>query len=198
MATDLALLAENLRAFYDLRERTLLVVGAGGGQLVDVYRDARHVLAIDSDASAVARLETALRGRPFGDRFEPFVQDLMACDRHADTVVFEFCLHEIAEPARALAHARTLAPDVLVFDHAPGSPWSWHACEEAKVVASWAAVERVGIRSRRDFAGEQVFRRRAELEARLAEQGPLAVERAARFPADVVIRIPMDYRCALL
>ncbi len=198
MATDLTLLAENLRAFFDLRDRTLLVVGAGGGQLVDVYRDTRHVLAVDSDASAMARLETALRERPFGDRFELLVQDFMACDRHVDTVVFEFCLHEIADPARALAHARTLGPDVLVFDHAPGSPWAWHACEEAKVVASWAAVERLGTRSRRDFRGEQVFRGRAELEARLAEQGPLAIERAAKFPADGVIRIRMDYSCALL
>ncbi len=198
MATDLGLVCENLRACYDLRDRTLLVVGAGGGQFVDVYRDARHVVAVDSDASAMARLETALRERPFGDRFELLVRDFEACDRSVDTVVFEFCLHEIPDPARALAHARTLAPDVLVFDHAPGSPWSWQACEEAKVVASWEAVERVGMRSRRDFSGEQVFRGRAELEARLAEQGPLAIERAAKFPVDAVIRIPMDYRCALV
>lgn len=53
-----------------------------------------------------------------------------------DVVYFEFCLHEMADPARDLAHAATLATDVVVFDHAAGSDWSFHAAEEHEVQRS--------------------------------------------------------------
>ena len=35
-----------------------------------------------------------------------------------------------------VAHARTLAPDVVVFDHAPGSEWIYYGAEERLVARS--------------------------------------------------------------
>ncbi len=198
MVADLARFLDTLRSCYDFGGRTLVSVGSGGGQFVDIYADARRVVAIDCDAAALSRLEAALVARGVRERFELVLQDFACCERRADAVVFEFSLHEIDDPAAALGHARTLAPDVLVFDHAPGSVWAWHVCEESKVAASWAAVERVGTRRCRDFRTEQVFQNRAELEARVSGQGPEALARAARFEPGAAIRIPMGYRFALL
>ena len=40
-----------------------------------------------------------------------------------DVVYFEFCLHEMADPQKALTHAKNLARDTVVFDHSPDSEW---------------------------------------------------------------------------
>jgi len=74
-------------------------------------------------------------------------------------VYFEFCLHEMADPMKALAHARTLAPDIVVLDHSPGSAWAFHAAEEEKVRRSSEAMERFGIHRRENFPHRTDFPR---------------------------------------
>jgi hypothetical protein len=86
----------------------------------------------------------------------------------------------------------------VVFDHAPGSTWAWHAAEEDKVLRSTQAMKRRGIRRRAEFEGEQRFRDYAELHDKVAGQGPTAVERIARFRDLRDIVIPMRYLAALL
>jgi 2-polyprenyl-3-methyl-5-hydroxy-6-metoxy-1,4-benzoquinol methylase len=56
VATDIRQLTENLRSFRDLGGVVVLCVGAGGGQLLDVYRDAARILAVDSDPAALGQL----------------------------------------------------------------------------------------------------------------------------------------------
>ena len=124
--------------------------------------------------------------------------DFFEVARCAEVVVFEFCLHEMPDPARALERARSLAPEILVYDHAPGSTWSWHAAEEDKVVRSTRAMEARGIRRRTVFEAEQRFRDYAELHAKVASQGPTAIERAAPFRERRDFVIPMTYLAALL
>lgn len=102
------------------------------------------------------------------------------------------------DPSAALAHAKTLAPDVLVLDHAPGSPWAFHTVEEEKVRSSAEAMRHVGVRSERRFEAEQRFADHAELLAKVAVQGPLAVERAGRFRGATDIVIPFGYAITLL
>jgi hypothetical protein len=113
-------------------------------------------------------------------------------------VYFEFCLHEMPDPGMALAHAKTLALDIVVFDHAPGSEWAYMAAEEDKVSRSAQAMERFGIRAREIFRTDQIFKDYAELLAKISPQGPLAVERAARFMNVTGIAIPMGYGLTLL
>ncbi len=124
--------------------------------------------------------------------------DFFELARRAEVVLFEFCLHEMADPAVALGRARSLAPEVLVYDHAPGSTWAWHAAEEDKVVRSTQAMQACGIKRRALFQAEQRFRDYAELHAKVASQGSTAIERAAPFREARDIVIPMTSQAALL
>jgi len=198
VATDIRQLTDNLRGFHDLGGRVVLSVGAGGGQFLDLYRDAARIVAVDSDPAALRQLEAAVTARGLQDRVELVQADFFEVARKADLVLFEFCLHEMPDPARALERARALAPEVLVYDHAPGSTWAWHAAEEDKVVRSTQAMEACGIRRRAVFQDEQRFRDYEELHAKVASQGPTAIERIAAFRERRDIVIPMTYLAALL
>lgn len=198
MATDLHELTDNLRAFHDLRGRVILSVGAGGGQFLDAYRDVAKIVAVDSDPAALRQLEAAVAARGLQDRVELVLGHFFEVARPVEVVVFEFCLHEIPDPARGLERARSLAREVVVYDHAPGSTWAYYTVEEDKVLRSTGAMEACGIRRRAVFHGEQRFREYAELREKVASQGATAIERIARFRDRRDIVIPMDYLAALL
>ena len=114
-----------------------------------------------------------------------------------DVVYFEFCLHEFHDPQEALAHARTLAKDIVVFDH-PSSLWSCYAVEDELVRRSSEAVSRAGVRHGSAFRIEQRFQSYEELSARLAPQGTAALARTAKFAKERDITIPMDGLLVLL
>jgi tRNA A58 N-methylase Trm61 len=198
MVTDIRRVVENLRGFHDLNGRVILSVGAGGGQFLDVYRDAGKILAVDSDPAALRQLEAAVAARGLQDRVELVRGDFFEVTRRGEVVLFEFCLHEMPDPAKALERARSLAPEVVVFDHAPGSEWAYHTVEEDKVLRSTEAMERCGIKRRAVFEGEQRFKDYGELRDKVASQGPTAIERIARFQDRRDIVIPMRYLAALL
>jgi predicted RNA methylase len=182
MATDLELIVRTL----------------AGGQLAAYARDARHVIAVDPDRAGLERLSARVQELGLAAKFTLLTADLLSVRARGDAVLFEFCLHELPDPERALAHAAGLAPDVLVIDHAPGSAWMWHAAEDAGVDAAWAAVARRPVRRQLDVAAVQRFRDHAELAARFASLGPLAHERIERFRAHAPIEVPMPYRLVLL
>ena len=117
---------------------------------------------------------------------------------HGDAVYFEFCLHEMEDPEKALIHAKSLAPDIVVYDHSPGSEWIYYGAEEDKVSRNSAVMQRFGIRRRRTFQAEQRFGNYTELLAKVRPQGPLAIERAQRFAGATEIVIPMSYELNLL
>jgi len=198
MATDLRQIVENLCAFYDLTGKTVVSVGAGGGQLVEYARPTRHVVAVDNDQAALDRLAQRLDATGLRDKFTLIASDFAQARPSGDVVLFEFCLHEMNEPSSALAHARELAPDVVVIDHAPGSEWIWYGAEDVAVERSWRAVEAEPVRRRQDVQGIQTFAEYAELEVKMAGQGPVSAERIARYRGERAIRIPMPYRLALL
>jgi hypothetical protein len=92
---------------------------------------------------------------------------------------------------------RAISAEVVVIGHAPGSRWSWYAAEDKGVEAAWKAAER-HIRRSRDVEAFQHFQDFAELEARLADQGPKSLERINTLRGQTAISIPMPYRLALL
>lgn len=198
MATDVALVVRNLLDFYPFAGKTVVSVGAGGGQLVEYGREARKVLAVDQDVAALQRLAEVVRAKGLSGSFELVHADFFDVSARGDVVLFEFSLHEMPDPARALAHARTLAADVVVLDHSPGSDWAFQTVEEEKVRASTVAMRRFGVRSERVFRAEQRFADHAELLAKVSSQGPLAVERSERFRGATDIVIPFGYGIALL
>ena len=132
------------------------------------------------------------------DRFEPVVGDFFRTSRPADVVLFEFCLHEMPDPGAAVEHARGLAPDVVVFDHAPGSAWAFIASEEAKVAAAWAALGRFPVRKTRKYETVQLFPDFAALRERVQGQGPTTLARIEAYRGETDIRIPMSYGLALV
>jgi hypothetical protein len=198
MATDVRLVVRNLLDFHPLAGKTVVSVGAGGGQLVEYGREARRVVAVDGDAEALRRLGDVLAAKGLAERFELVCADFLEVSARGDVVLFEFSLHEMPDPAKALAHARTLASDVVVLDHAPGSEWAFHVVEEEKVRRSAEAARLAGVRAERLFLGEQRFAGHAELLAKVSGQGPLAVERAESFRGASGIVIPFCYETLLL
>ena len=198
MAADIHAIIRDLESFYDFTGKTVIHVGAGGGQLVAYARRARHVLAVDPDPAAVTRLEAALRAAGLAERFQVVNGLFETVTATADVVFFEFCLHEIDDPAAALAHARTLAPEIVVIDHAPDSPWVWLMDEGGKLERSWGAVGRAPAERQSLFEGVQHFNQFQELQAKLESLGEPTLTRIQEYREQRDFTIGMDYRAALI
>jgi hypothetical protein len=198
MAADYVQMARELDQFYNFAGKVVVFVGAGAKQLLDVSRIPKRTIAIDQDGEALQQLRQQVEAQHLESVVEILHSDFNDVTSRGDVVYFEFCLHEMPDPAKALAHAKSLAPDIVVFDHAPGSEWAYLGAEEDKVVRSTQAMARFGMRGSQIFRTEQHFTDYAELLAKISPQGPLAVERAARFVNASGIAIPMDYGLTLL
>jgi len=198
MATDYARLSRDLERFYDFTGKVVLYVGAGGRQLLAPSVRIRKWIAIDKDPAALHQLKTEAAARGTQGNVEVIEARFEEVTRPGDVVYFEFCFHEMADPEAALTHAKSLAPDIVVYDHSAGSEWIFFGAEEDNVVRSSAAMERFGIRRRETFFAEQRFGSFEELLAKVAPQGPLAIERAQRFAGATNIVIPMAHELDLL
>ena len=198
MATDYAQLTANLCSFYDFTDKVVLFVGAAGRQLLDPTARTRKLIAIDKDVAAIRELQAATAAKGLQDSMEAIAADFADLTLSGDTVYFEFCLHEMDDPEKTLRHAKTLAPDIVVYDHSPGSEWIYYGAEEDKVARSAAVMQRFGIRRHQAFHVEQSFATYAESLAKVTPQGPLAIERVQRFASSTNIVIPMSYELNLL
>ncbi|MFY9910426.1 MAG: hypothetical protein WCF22_07690 [Candidatus Sulfotelmatobacter sp.] len=198
MATDYAQLTRNLLRFYDFRNKVVLFVGAGGRQLLDSSSGTNKLIAIDQDVEALRELSANVAAKGIAESVEIVGSKFEDVARSGDVVYFEFCLHEMADPQKALTHAKNLACDIVVFDHSPGSEWIFYGAEEAKVRGSKQAMERFGLRGHESFHTEQRFENYAELLAKVRPQGPKAIERIQRFAGATNIVIPMRYELNLL
>lgn len=198
MAADYKKMVADLVAFYDLKDKTVLTVGAGGGQLIEYGRVAGKVLALDSDAQALEKLQENLKIAGLEDKFSPILGDFFQVDLRADVVLFEFCLHEMADPGAAVERAFGMAPAVVVFDHWPGSEWSFIAAEEKKVAASWASLGRFPVKKTRVYETVQLFSDYEQLYQKVKGQGETSLARVVAFKGLTDIRIPMTYGLALI
>jgi predicted RNA methylase len=198
MATDYGKLVDNLLAFYNFTDKTVIAVGAGGGQLIGYGWAAARVLALDNDPAALERLRERLSAAGLEDRFTPVLGDFFESNLRADAVLFEFCLHEMADPAAAVERARGMARDVVIFDHWPGSEWSYVSAEDEKVAASWAALVRFPVKKKQMHEAVQSFRDYDELYEKVKGQGETAISRIAPYKGRTGIRIPMAYGLAFI
>lgn len=198
MPTDVGRIVANLSAFYDWSGKSVVHVGAGGGQLLGYAARCRRVVAVDRDPAAVARLEEKLRGQALDPIFEVVVGDFGSLRLQGDVVLLEFCLHEMTDPAAAIRHALATAPDVVVIDHRPESPWSWYAAEDDAMERAWTAIAAAGARQERDYDAVQHFDHFRDLEARFATLGDESRRRIDVFRDQRGIEIPMPYGIALL
>ncbi len=198
MATDIEVVLSNLTEFFDFGDKTVVHVGAGGGQFIRYAVRARHVVAVDPDPAAIERLRLAVNAAQLDGTFTVRLEVFEKVGDSADVVLFEFCLHEMDDPDAMLRHARRIAPETVVIDHAPDSRWAWYTAETEKAARSWAAVERAGIRRERCCSGLQRFADGIELLEKVRSQGEPAVSRALKHAGTDPIEIEMTYRVALL
>jgi hypothetical protein len=198
MATDYARIIKNLFEFFDFSGRTVVAVGAGGGQLIEYGRPAAKVIAVDQDPAALVALRERLGPAGLADKFALVYSNFLDVREKADVVLFEFCLHEMPDPSAALAHARTLAPAVVVMDHWPGSQWAFITAEEDKATAAWAAVVSSLPESIVSFDASQLFNGFEELWQKVHGQGEKSLARIEKFKGLLDISIPMSYGFALL
>jgi predicted RNA methylase len=198
VAADYARLTRNLLQFYDFTNKVVLYVGAGGRQLLDSSAGAKKLIAIDQDVEAQRELAANVAAKGMQNSVEVVGRRFEDVALSGDVVYFEFCLHETADPRKTLIHARSMAPDIVVFDHSPGSEWIFYGAEEDKVERSADVMERFGVRRSERFHTEQRFADFAELLAKVSPQGPTAIQRAQRFAGATNIVIPMDYELNLL
>ncbi len=196
MATDISLILERLLDFFDFSGKCVLAVGAGGGQMAGYARTMRKVLAVDRDLAAMQQLREAADRLGLQDKFEYWAGDFSDCDRRGDVVLFEFCLHEMEDPAIALAKAALLAPELVVIDHAPGSRWVYFTAEDEKVTRSWQALASLPIARQCSYSAEQHFNDYGELLAKVKSQGDESVRRIEQYRGQTNIVIPMTYALA--
>lgn len=198
MATDIVAIIRNLHAFHDLTGKSIISVGAGGGQLIDAWEPVQSVIAVDSNHDAILALTQALESKPYRERVRIVNADFLATRSRADLVLFEFCLHEMDDPDAAIAHARSCAPEVLILDHSEESEWAYMVAEEDKVRRSTLSMRNAGIRRSRHFTTEQQFANFEQLRAKVAPQGQVALDRVEGFRDSDEITIAMGYVIALI
>jgi len=198
MATDVQKIIQNLLAVYDSSGRTIIVVGGGGGQFIEYGRRAAQILALDSDAEAIRLLRENLKKAGLEDRFTPILGDVFESGLKGDAVLFEFCLHEMSDPKAAIRHAQTMAPDIIIIDHWPGSEWSYYTAEAEKVRVSWEALESFPLKKKQSYGAVHVFNDYDDLYLKLKVQGELSLARIEKFRSKKNIAIPITYGIALI
>jgi hypothetical protein len=198
MATDINAVLENLMSFYDFSKKSVVHVGAGGGQFIGYAPVARSVIAVDSDSTAVDHLKAAIEQMKMQNLFTVIHGDFLSISNQADVVFFEFCLHEMTQPEQVLIYAKTLAPEILVLDHLPDSQWAWYTCETEKAERSWAALRSMPIVRMANFKALQLFDDHAQLQERIKPLGPPAIDRASVLVGQQNIEIKMTYAAALV
>lgn len=198
MAIDIRKVIENLLAVYDFSGRTIIVVGGGGGQFIEYGRSARQILAVDNDAAAIRMLRENLKKAGLEDRFTPILGDFYEVRLKGDGVLFEYCLHEMSDPMAAVRHAQTMASDVIVIDHWPGSEWTYYTAEEGKVARSWASLESFVFKKRQKYDTVHFFRDHDEIRQKLKDLGEPSLSRIEKFRGQKNFSIPTSYGIAVI
>lgn len=198
MATNIKVIEKNIQSLYDFNDKSVIQIGAGGGQLIGCAKNAKSVIAVDNDPTAVEKLRIVLKENEQPIRISIIEGTIDSISQNADIVFFEFCLHEIDDPEKAIQQSLNLAPEVLVVDHHPDSSWAWYTCETQKATQSWSAVEKYSIIQKESFKSIQYFSDYSDLYSRLASLGDLAIKRIQKFESQNNIEIEMKYSIALI
>ncbi|UCG52939.1 MAG: methyltransferase domain-containing protein [Candidatus Latescibacterota bacterium] len=197
MATDVKTINDNLRSFFDFKGKSVTHVGAGGGQIIDYAMDSKSVLALDNDEEAVRQLEQIVKTMDLKNVVVE-TADILDSQTAADVVLFEFCLHEIANPLKALRKGFELARDVVILDHATGSRWAWYTAETEKVKNSWSSVDSFNVVREKTYKAVQRFRGFSDLYDRIKILGEPSLTRISVFKDKTDIEIEMGYKLALI
>ena len=198
MVKDFQQIIQNLLTFYDFKNKIVVSVGAGGGQFIAYAKTAKHVIAIDNDASALHQLRENIIKNQLSEKFTLIHSDFSDVNVKGDVVLFEFCLHEMSNPQEKLEYGKKIAKDVIIADHGTNSKWAFIANETEKAENSWKYVLRNEIQKIRTYKASQYFKNYDELYEKIKVQGQNSIERIEKYKTDEDIEIPMEYTFAFM
>ena len=198
MAVDIQQMIANLFSFFDLTDKTIISVGAGGGQFIEYGRNAKQVFAIDNDEAALTLLKEKLDKAGLTSKFTLIHSDFYKTTQKGDVVIFELSLHELEDAALAIRHALTLAPNILILDHWRNSEWVYFIDEEEKVTNSWSALEAFQFAKFQVYDTIEFFYDYEELYNKMNGQGQTAISRIEPFKDKKEFIIPLSYAIALI
>jgi len=198
MAVDIKQMITNLLEFFDMTNKTIISVGAGGGQFIEYGRNVNRVFAIDCDETALELLNENLLKSGLTNKFTLIHSDFYLANQKGDVVIFELSLHDLSDPALAIKHALTLAPKVLILDHWVSSEWVYVIDEKEKVTRSWAALEAFDFKKFQQYDTFEFFEDYEELYEKIKGQGETAISRIEQFKDKKQFTIPLSYALALI
>ena len=193
MATDIDAVISNFRNFASLHSKNVAVIGAGGGQLIDLYKDARKVIAIDNDKKALEKLKEKVIEKRRYDDYLLIDQDFHDVSIKADCIVFEFCLHEMNDIGKAVKKAREIADTVIIIDHYWDFEWIKCVNEYEKVQKVRSYFEIDPPSKIQCFNQYQVFENHKDLFEKVKSQGNEAIQYVRKFEKIQDIRIEFGY-----
>ena len=197
MATDLQKIITNLLAFYEFDNKKILSIGAGG-QLYHYGFKAKEVIAVDSDKAALNFLKESIEKENLTKKFTLIHSDFYDFKDQGDVLMFDFCLHEIPNPQKAIQHAISMSPDIVINDHWPSSEWAYITDEEVKATNSWKAIKDINPKIVKKFDTVQFFKDFEELFNKVKIQGEKTIQRIEKYKGMENFSIPMSYGLALI
>ncbi len=198
MSTDLRKMVRNLQEFYDFTDKVVLSVGAGGDNFYEYAFPAWHVIAVDHDVEGLKRLKESLLKGGMLEGFTLVHADFYAFQAEGDLLMFDYCLHEIPDPEKAIRHALTMSTAILINDHWIFSEWAYITHEEVKTKRCWEAIEKFNIQKMRRYDTFQCFRDYEELSQKVKDQGIHSMHRIQKYKGMRNIQIPMSYVFVLI
>lgn len=198
MAANIDQLIKNLLSFYSFKEKIIISVGAGGGQLIAYGSESRRVVAIDNDKLALEKLQRNLKLHNLKEKFEIVHSDFLEVKVSGDVVLFEFCLHEMELPEKSIKHALSITSDIIIMDHCQDSEWAYIADEKEKVTNSWNIVNQFKIKKQKEYFTHQYFKNYEELYEKVKVQGQNSINRISKYKGLNNIEIPMSYKFVMI
>lgn len=198
MATDIHAIVANLLQFFNFENKTIISVGAGGGQFIEYARTARKVYAVDNDKQALDALNKKITTAGLANKFTLIHSEFEQVNLKGDVVLFEFCLHEMNNATAAITKALAMAPELVICDHLPDSEWAFTTGEDQKVVKSWNGIKSFPWRKYHDYSAVQQFTDYNTLYEKIKGQGDEVINRIAMYKGCNCIEIPMSYGFVLI
>ncbi len=198
MIKNIQQIIQDLLEFYDFKDKTVISVGAGGGQFIAYARVAKHVVAIDNDAYALEKLRENIFKHKLSEKFTLIHSNFSDITIKGDVVLFEFCLHEMNNLQAMLECGKRAAKDIVIADHGVDSRWAYVADETEKAKNSWNYIWKNKIQKSITYKTSQYFENYSELYEKIKNQGINSIKRIEKYKECSKIEIPMEYTFAFI
>jgi ubiquinone/menaquinone biosynthesis C-methylase UbiE len=184
----------NIDAFIDFSNKTVMIVGAGGGQLMGYAGTANQIIAVDNNKEAIEQLEKRIRNSELINKYKTIMSDFESVNEKVDILVFEFSLHEMENIQKAIEHAKEIAGRVIIFDHVYDSEWVTIVQENNKIETEDKILNSIAVIRQAHFHAMQAFVQYDDLKKKVECQGEGAIKAIRKYLDKEDITIDMEYK----